>query len=131
MNQEPIPMKNPGDSNSEFPIFEKILSSEIGYFMSMTDEQLEKHIADSRIKERVENFGAYAVYIYSRDHNPPHFHVVAKDGSLNARFRIEDGTLMSHEGDLRSGILKRIKVWYYDIKTQVVLKKIWNKRNAG
>lgn len=124
-------MKKTANSNSEFPIFEKILSAEIEYFMSMSDAELEKHIADSRIKQRVENFGQYEVHIYSRDHNPPHFHVVAKDGSLNARFRIEDGSLISQDGDLRSGVLKRIKAWYDDIKTQDVLKKIWNKRNAG
>lgn len=124
-------MKGITNSNSEFPIFEKILSSEIGYFMSMSDAELEKHITDSRIKQRVANIGQYEIRIYSRDHNPPHFHVVARDGSLNARFQIEDGSLMSQEGDLRSALLKRINFWYNDIKTQQVLKKIWNKRNGG
>lgn len=96
--------------------------------MSMSDEEIERHIPNSRIKERVGKIGEYEVHIYSRDHNPPHFHVTSKDGSLNARFRIDDGSLISRHGDLRSGVLKRINVWYNDIKTQAVLKSIWNKR---
>lgn len=124
-------MRTIANNDSEFPIFEKILSAEIGYFISMSDVELERHVADSRIKQRVANIGQYEIYIYSRDHNPPHFHVVAKDGSLNAKFRIEDGSLMTQYGDLRSGILKRINVWYSDIKTQEVLKKIWIKRNGA
>jgi hypothetical protein len=116
------------NSHSEFAILEKILSNEIHLFMS--DEEVENHIPNSRIKERVHKIGQYEIHIYSRDHDPPHFHVTSKDGSLNARFRINDGSLMSQHGDLRSGVLKRIGLWYNDIKTQIVLQKIWNKRNA-
>ena len=114
---------------SEFPILEKALAKEIGYFISMSDIDLEKHVTNSRIKQRVAKLGEYEVHIYSRDHNPPHFHVISKDRSLNARFRIEDGSLMSQHGDLRSGVLKRINTWYCDIKTQTILKTVWGKRN--
>jgi hypothetical protein len=115
--------------NSDFSILEKSLAKEIDYFLSMSDADVKKHIADSRIKQRVSKIGEYEVHIYSRDHNPPHFHVVSKDGSLNAKFRIDDGSLLSQYGDLRSGVLKRINLWYNDVKTQTVLKTIWNKRN--
>lgn len=118
------------NSQSEFPMLERILSNEIHLFMSMSDEEVESHIQNSRIKERVHTIGEYEIHIYSRDHDPPHFHVKSKDGSLNARFRISDGTLMSQYGDLRSGVLKRISLWFNDIKTQTVLEKIWNKRNT-
>jgi len=96
------------EKTSEFPILEKALSHEIGYFMSMSDDEIESYVVNSRIKQRVASIGEYEVHIYSRDHNPPHFHVISKDGSLNARFRIDDGSLMSQHGDLRSGVLKRI-----------------------
>lgn len=95
----------------------------------MTDEEVDRHVPNSRIKERVAKIGEYEVRIYSRDHNPPHFHVISKDGALNAKFRIDDGSLISQYGDLRSGVLKRIHIWYNDIKTQKVLEIIWNKRN--
>jgi hypothetical protein len=116
-------------STSEFAILEKILSNEVALFLSMSDEEVGNHIPNSRIKERVDQIGEYEVHIYTRDHNPPHFHVTKKDGSLNAKFRIDNGALMSQYGDLRSGVLKRINIWYNDIKTQTVLKTIWDKRN--
>jgi hypothetical protein len=114
--------------NPEHPILEKALASEIRYFMSMSDLDLERHVINSRIKQLVDAIDKYEVHIYSRDHDPPHFHVISKDGSLNARFRIDDGSLMSQYGDLRSGALKRINAWYRDIKTQTILKTVWNKR---
>jgi hypothetical protein len=39
--------------NNKFSIIERALANEIGYFMSMSDAELEKHIPNSRIKERV------------------------------------------------------------------------------
>jgi hypothetical protein len=115
--------------NPEFPILEKALANEIDYFISMSDADFESYVANSRIKQRVKSIGKYEVHIYSRDHNPPHFHVISKDGSLDAKFRIDDGSLLSQYGDLRSGILKRINLWFNDIKTQAILNTIWNKRN--
>lgn len=46
-------MMTMANNHSEFPILEKILSAEIGYFMSMSDVKLERHVAGSRIKQRV------------------------------------------------------------------------------
>ncbi|MEJ0055742.1 MAG: DUF4160 domain-containing protein [Bacteroidota bacterium] len=115
--------------DNKFSVIERALAHEIAYFMSMSDAEIEAHIPNSRIKERVGTIGEYEVQIYSRDHEPPHFHVTSK-GGLNAKFRIDDGSLMSHYGDLRSSVLKKINVWYKDMKTQTLLDT-WNKRNRS
>ncbi|WP_160143908.1 hypothetical protein [Chryseolinea soli] len=36
----------------------------------------------------------------------------SKDGSINARFRIDDGSLMPGSSDIRNTVLKRINLWY-------------------
>ncbi len=97
--------------------------------MAMTDEQIDNHIPNSRIKERVAMIDNMEVLIYSRDHDPPHFHVKSKDGSIDAKFRIEDCSPLPSSGDLRNKVLKRIRIWYDDIKVQIILKKVWDKRN--
>lgn len=79
-------------------------------------------------KERVASIGKMEIVIYSRDHNPPHFHVRSKDGKIDAKFLIENG-------DFMSGVISRkdeecIKAFYSDIKTKMVMEMIWNKRNA-
>lgn len=79
-------------------------------------------------KERVASIGKMEIVIYSWDHNPPHFHVRSKDGKIDAKFLIENGDFMS--GVISTKDEERIKAFYSDIKTRMVMEMIWNKRNA-
>ena len=106
-------------------IEEKILTSILDYYINVTFDNI--LIKDSRIKERVKTIRNMQIIIYSNDHNPPHFHVKSKDNSINAKFLIKDCTKIS--GDINSKDIKRIQAFHKDIKTQIVLQKIWNKRN--
>lgn len=105
-------------------IEEKILTPILEYYMNAPFELIIKNMI---IKERVATIKNMQIIIYSNDHNPPHFHVKSKDNSVNAKFRIDDCTLMS--GKMSSKNLKRIKAFYSDMKTQIVMQKIWDKRN--
>lgn len=46
-------------------------------------------------KERITTIRNMKIIIYSNDHNPPHFHVKSKDGSIDAKFKIENCFYMS------------------------------------
>ncbi len=65
------------------------------------------------------------IEIYSNDHNPPHFHVKSKDGSINAVFRLDNCELI--KGTIQSKDRKRIEAFYDDEKVKVLLKNTWNK----
>ncbi len=77
-------------------------------------------------KERVGFVGNIEIWIYSIDHEPPHFHVKTKDNSIDAKFLIKDGTFLS--GDIKPKDIKKIDAFFNDMKTQIVMKKIWDKR---
>ena len=77
-------------------------------------------------KERVGVVGNIDIVIYTNDHNPPHFHVKTKDGTIDAKFKIEDGSFIS--GSIGSNDLKKINAFYNSPKTQVAMKLIWDKR---
>ena len=109
-------------------IEEKILTPILEYFMSIVD--IDKHVDNSIIKERIETIGRMQIIIYSNDHEPPHFHVKSKDNEVDAKFTIQDCTLIS--GNIGTKDLKRINAFHRDIKTQKVMEMIWNKKyNTG
>lgn len=105
-------------------IEEKILQPIIElYFDVASTANLEKGI---KIKERIATIRNMTIIIYSADHNPPHFHVKSKDNKIDATFKIENCEFIS--GTIGSKDLKRLKAFCNDIKTQMVMKMIWNKR---
>ncbi|MEW7292116.1 DUF4160 domain-containing protein [Aquimarina sp. 2304DJ70-9] len=77
------------------------------------------------IKEQVGQVRNMKIEIYSNDHNPPHFHVKSKDGSINAVFRLDNCELI--KGTIQSKDRKRIEAFYDDEKVKVLLKSTWNK----
>lgn len=109
-------------------IMEKILKDLLLYYLGLDDIQLDKHLKEANLatKERVESINDLNILIYSNDHNPPHFHVKSKDLKIDAKFTIKNCELMS--GEISSKYLKRIKAFYNSPKGQIVLQKIWDKR---
>jgi len=105
-------------------IEEKILTPILEYYMNAP---FEKVILNIQIKELVDTIRNMRIIIYSNDHGPPHFHVVSKDNSIDAKFRIKDCVQIS--GEINSKDLKRIQAFHADMKTQKVMEMIWNKRN--
>lgn len=105
-------------------IEEKILLPILEYFINIPD--IENHVKDSRIKERVATIRNMKIVIYSNDHEPPHFHVLSNDKSINAKFNLRNCSLIS--GEITSKDIKRIEAFHNDIKTQMVLEMIWNKK---
>ena len=103
---------------------ERILTPILEYFINVPD--IDNHVDNSRIKELVDMVRNMRIIIYSNDHEPPHFHVIAKDNSINAKFLIKDCTFIS--GEIGSKDMKRIQTFHRDIKTQMVMEMIWNKK---
>lgn len=104
-------------------IEEKILTPILDFYMTAPYEDVVKNIIDKQHVDYIKNM---QIIIYSNDHNPPHFHVISKDKSIDAKFTIEDCTYLG--GDIGNKDLKRIQAFHADMKTQTVMKMIWNKR---
>jgi len=106
-------------------IEEKILGPILEYYMAAPYEDVVKNIIG---KERVGNVKNMQIVIYSNDHDPPHFHVMSKDKSVDAKFTIADCTYLS--GEIGSKDIKRINAFHADMKTQVIMKMIWDKKRS-
>lgn len=106
-------------------ILEKILTPVLEYYMTAPYEYAVKNLIG---KERVATIKNMQIVIYSNDHNPPHFHVFSKDKSINAKFTIENCTLLS--GEISTKDIKRVQAFHADMKTQVIIKKLWDKKNS-
>ena len=105
-------------------IEEKILNPILeNYFNVASTLNLEKGI---KTKERIETIRNIQILIYSNDHNPPHFHVKSKDKKVDAKFKIENCEFIS--GSIDKKDLKRLKAFFNDMKTKIVMEMIWNKR---
>ena len=76
------------------------------------------------IKEFVGQVRNIRIEMYPNDHNPPHFHVKTKCGSINAKFKLDDCSLLS--GEVNSKDRKRIKAFYCDFQDE--LWKYWNEK---
>ena len=115
--------------DNRIELFEKILADILQVIMSYDDAFINRLLVQPNlaIKEQIARINDLEIKIYSNDHNPPHFHVTTKNYNINAKFSIETGEFLS--GEIDSKNLKRIKVFYNSPKTQIVLNKIWNKRN--
>lgn len=78
------------------------------------------------IKERLATIRNMKLIIYSNDHNPPHFHVKSNDGSINAKYALNDCSFLS--GVIGSKDERRIKAYYEDLKVKALFKSTWDKR---
>jgi hypothetical protein len=97
-------------------LLNKAFDSQISYYKG---KQIEK-------KELIEVINNLRVEIYSRDHNPPHFHITSNDNVINAKFLIKDCSL--YEGSIGRKDKKKVEEWYNHIKTQLILQQVWDKR---
>jgi hypothetical protein len=111
-------------------IFEKILTPVLDNYMNIDFDFPNKSldIHNIQTKERVKTIRNMKIIIYSNDHNPPHFHVISNDNSVNAKFTLDTCQLLS--GDIETKDIKRIEAFHKDPKTIIVLTKIWDKKNA-
>lgn len=103
---------------------EKILTHLLDKYMNMEYELL-PNVLGYEIKQEVGRVNNMICQIYSSEHNPPHFHVIKKDNSVNAKFFIKDGKFMS--GKIGTKDIKRIEAWFDDWKTKEILKLVWEK----
>lgn len=78
--------------------------------------RLERHLAD-RITNHVK------IEIYSKEHAPPHFHVVAN--GIDASFEIETCNLLDGSIPDRK-LLRKIKLWHSFSKPKLI--EFWNQK---
>jgi len=102
---------------------EHALTFIMGRYLSM-DCNLLPDVLGYEIKQEVGRVDGLIFRIQSNDHPPPHFHVIKKDGSLNAKFSIYDCNLI--KGEVNSKDLRRIQNWFKDEKV-VFLLEVWKK----
>lgn len=69
---------------------------------------------------QVSRFYGISIYLYYRDHPPPHFHAIY--GDEEAVFSIASGELI--EGELRSRAEKLVREWAKERRTE--LNRAWN-----
>ncbi len=107
---------------------EKILTPILEEYININFDYIEKSLIEPSFlqKELVEKVRNMKIIIYSNDHEPPHFHVLSNDSSINAKFSIMTGEFIS--GNIASKDLKRITAFYNSQKTQLIMKKIWEKK---
>ncbi len=77
------------------------------------------------IKEQVGHVKNMKIEIYPHDHNPPHFHVKSNDMTIDAKFTLNDCTLLN--GNISGKDRKRIEAFFNDKKVQSVMKTMWEK----
>lgn len=77
-------------------------------------------------KERVAILKNMKIIIHSKDHNPPHFHVISNDKTIDAKFTIDTCELLS--GTIKAKDIKKIEAFHKHPKTAIIMKIIWDKR---
>ncbi len=112
-------------------IFESILENLLINYMELSESEIDFLIEQPvfNSKDKITTINNLKVLIHSRDHNPPHFHVISNDYDINAKFLIENGNYIS--GKIKSKDLKRIKAFYLSPKTKIIMKKIWSKKDQN
>ena len=111
-------------------LYEKILTPILANFMNISCDFENKSLLIHNIerKERVATIRNMKIIIYTNDHNPPHFHVISNDNSVNAKFTIDTCQLIN--GNISNIDIKRIQEFHKHPKTTIILENIWNKRNS-
>jgi hypothetical protein len=112
--------------NLEF--YEKVLTPILEEYININFDFIEKSLIDPSFvqKELVEKVRNMKIIIYSNDHEPPHFHVLSNDHTINAKFSILTCELIS--GNITSKDQKRVQAFFNSVKTQLIMKKIWEKK---
>ena len=115
-----------------FTIFGRIMDTEkleqfllprLEQYMSM-DYNLLPNVLGYEIKQNVGRDRNMLFKIYSKDHNPPHFHVISLDNTVNAKFTLNDCQYLS--GEISSKDRKRVEAFFSFAKE--FMKKMWDKR---
>jgi hypothetical protein len=70
------------------------------------------------IKQQIGHVRNMKIEMYANDHNPPHFHVRSRDGSIDAVFSLNDGSYI--EGSIESKDQRRIHAFYHDKKDELL-----------
>ena len=83
-----------------------------------TTEDGAKVLIETRV--RVDQLQNLKIYIYSKEHAPPHFHVVTAD--IDATFSIADGSLL--KGSVSKKDQELIEWWYGRYRDKLV--RVWN-----
>lgn len=109
-------------------MYENILKDTIESYLMLSDIELEDilNYPDTTIKERLTTINDLQIIIYSNDHDPPHFHVKTNQLRIDAKFKIEDCSLIS--GDISRKDLSKVKAFYLSPKGKIIMEKIWNKK---
>ena len=109
-------------------IFEKILANTIEPYLLLSESEVDDIIkySDTAIKERLTTINDLQIIIYSNDHDPPHFHVKTKELRIDAKFKIEDCSLLS--GEISRRDLKKIEAFYLSPKGKIIMERIWSKK---
>jgi hypothetical protein len=77
------------------------------------------------IKQLVARVQGLQIHIYSREHAPPHFHVIGS--GVDATFTVQEGAFLDGTIDGRQ---RRLIEWWYDkARSQVI--KAWNDTRPG
>jgi len=77
-------------------------------------------------RDTIDKVNNMRIFIYSNDHNPPHFHVQTNDRTVDAKFKIENCEYMS--GRIKQKQIKKIFKFYNDEVVKIKMDKIWNKK---
>ena len=72
------------------------------------------------IRALVDQVGGLRIVIHTREHGPPHFHVIAS--GINASFAIDDCHLLA--GDIDGRRLSLVRYWHAHARPKLVKK--WN-----
>jgi hypothetical protein len=103
---------------------EKILLPRLEQYMSM-EYHLLPNVLGYEIRQQVGRVRHMIFKIYSNDHNPPHFHVISVDRTVNAKFTLSDCELLS--GEISAQDKKRVEAFFSFAKELMI--KVWDKRN--
>ena len=74
-------------------------------------------------KALVERIDGMKIVIYSNEHPPPHFHVVA--GGDQASFTLDECKLLA--GNLPAKQRRKIEYWFHEMNAKSALIEIWDK----
>ena len=77
------------------------------------------------IVSKLSSFYGISIYIYSRDHNPPHFHVYY--GEFSAIVRISNCEVL--RGEIPERVQRLVREWLSLYRSEVL--KAWNQIQEG
>ena len=77
------------------------------------------------VRHYVSNSGRLPIHIMSREHAPPHFHVISANGE--ACYKIErNGPLTRLNGKIDKNLEQKIRYLYEEFNFREKLIKVWN-----